>query len=77
MPIELRVEVDYERLRFAYRMHGSAWQWLPQQFDAYVWYDETTAVTPLPTVLDLPVVAVNARLGGLADQVEVERHAVL
>ncbi|MDJ0386960.1 erythromycin esterase family protein [Roseomonas sp. E05] len=23
---------------------------LPQQFDAYVWFDETTAVTPLPTV---------------------------
>ena len=22
---------------------------LPQQFDAYVWFDETTAVTPLPT----------------------------
>jgi erythromycin esterase-like protein len=23
---------------------------LPQQFDAYVWFDETTAVTPLPTI---------------------------
>lgn len=23
---------------------------LPEQFDAYVWFDETTAVTPLPTV---------------------------
>ena len=22
---------------------------LPQQFDAYVWFDETTAVTSLPT----------------------------
>jgi erythromycin esterase-like protein len=22
---------------------------LPEQFDAYVWFDETTAVTPLPT----------------------------
>ena len=22
---------------------------LPGQFDAYVWFDETTAVTPLPT----------------------------
>jgi erythromycin esterase-like protein len=22
---------------------------LPRQFDAYVWFDETTAVTPLPT----------------------------
>ena len=22
---------------------------LPQQLDAYLWFDETTAVTPLPT----------------------------
>jgi erythromycin esterase-like protein len=22
---------------------------LPEQFDAYVWFDQTTAVTPLPT----------------------------
>jgi erythromycin esterase-like protein len=22
---------------------------LPRQFDAYVWFDETSAVTPLPT----------------------------
>jgi hypothetical protein len=22
---------------------------LPGQFDAYVWFDETTAITPLPT----------------------------
>jgi erythromycin esterase-like protein len=28
--------------------HYSAAQ-LPRQFDAYVWFDETTAVTPLPT----------------------------
>lgn len=24
---------------------------MPQQFDAYVWFDETTAVTPLPTAM--------------------------
>jgi xylan 1,4-beta-xylosidase len=35
-PIELRVEVDYERLHFAYRIGGGAWQWLPQQFDASI-----------------------------------------
>ena len=34
---------DTERLS-----HYSAAQ-LPRQFDAYVWFDETNAVTPLPT----------------------------
>jgi xylan 1,4-beta-xylosidase len=29
VPIELRVEVDYERLRFAYRVEEGSWQWLP------------------------------------------------
>jgi xylan 1,4-beta-xylosidase len=43
VPIELRVEVDYERLRLAYRMHGSVWQWLPQQFDASILSDEASA----------------------------------
>ena len=43
MPIELRVEVDYERLRFAYRMNGGVWQWLPQQFDASILSDEASA----------------------------------
>ena len=43
VPIELRVEVDYERLRFAYRMNGSVWQWLPQQFDASILSDEASA----------------------------------
>jgi xylan 1,4-beta-xylosidase len=42
-PIELRVEVDYERLRFAYRMQDGAWQWLPQQFDASILSDEASA----------------------------------
>jgi xylan 1,4-beta-xylosidase len=43
MPIELRVEVDYERLRFAYRMEHGSWQWLPQQFDASILSDEASA----------------------------------
>ena len=52
-PIELRVEVDEERLRFAYRLappnRGSAaagegaWHWLPQVFDASILSDEATA----------------------------------
>ena len=41
--VHLRVEVDYERLRFAYRVEGSDWQWLPQQFDASILSDEATA----------------------------------
>src|SRR4029450_13852551 len=35
-PIELRVDVDYQRLLFAYRIGGGAWQWLPQQFEASI-----------------------------------------
>ncbi len=41
--IELRVEVDEERLRFAWRVEGGEWQWLPQQFDASILSDEATA----------------------------------
>ncbi len=43
--VELRVEVDHERLLFAYRVEGrdAAWQWLPQQFDASILSDEATA----------------------------------
>ena len=39
-PIDLRVEVDDERLWFAYRLAGSAWQRLPQSFDASILSDE-------------------------------------
>ena len=39
-PIELRVEVDYERLRFAHRIAGGDWIWTPQQFDASILSDE-------------------------------------
>ncbi|MDP5277357.1 glycoside hydrolase family 43 protein [Sphingomonas sp. DG1-23] len=41
-PIELRAEVDYERLRFAYRLDGADWAWLPEQFDASILSDEAT-----------------------------------
>jgi xylan 1,4-beta-xylosidase len=42
-PIELRVEVDYERLRFAFRIEGAEnWTWLPEQFDASILSDEAT-----------------------------------
>ncbi len=42
-PIELRVEVDHERLLFAYRIGQGAWQWLPQQLDASILSDEAAA----------------------------------
>jgi xylan 1,4-beta-xylosidase len=43
-PVHLRVETDYERLLFAYRVEGDAeWRWLPQQFDASILSDEATA----------------------------------
>jgi xylan 1,4-beta-xylosidase len=39
-PVHLRVEVDYDRLHFAYRVAGREWCWLPQQFDASILSDE-------------------------------------
>lgn len=39
-PVELRVEVDAERLYFAYRLGQGAWQRLPQTFDASILSDE-------------------------------------
>ena len=43
-PVHLRVEIDYERLLFAYRLEGldSDWHRLPQQFDASILSDEAT-----------------------------------
>jgi xylan 1,4-beta-xylosidase len=43
-PVELRVEVDEERLRFAFRVTGvdRDWRWLPQQFDASILSDEAS-----------------------------------
>lgn len=44
-PVHLRVEVDYERLHFGYRVEtvDKEWRWLPQQFDASILSDEATA----------------------------------
>jgi xylan 1,4-beta-xylosidase len=43
-PIDLRVEVDFERLRFAFRPDGDAdWTWLPERFDASILSDEASA----------------------------------
>jgi xylan 1,4-beta-xylosidase len=42
-PVHLRVEVDYERLHFGYRVEGGKWTWLPQPFDASILSDEATA----------------------------------
>jgi xylan 1,4-beta-xylosidase len=42
--VHLRVEIDYERLRFAYRLDDAgAWTWLQQSFDASILSDEATA----------------------------------
>ena len=38
-PIHLRVDVDFHRLRFAWRC-GKEWNWLPQDFDASILSDE-------------------------------------
>jgi xylan 1,4-beta-xylosidase len=42
--LELRVEVDEERLLFAYRIDDAAreWHWLPQTFDASILSDEAS-----------------------------------
>lgn len=40
LTLELRMEVDYERLLLAYQLNGEAWQWLPQQLDASIVSDE-------------------------------------
>jgi xylan 1,4-beta-xylosidase len=42
-PVQLRVEVDEERLYFGYRLGDGQWQWLPQQFDASILSDEANA----------------------------------
>jgi xylan 1,4-beta-xylosidase len=43
VPVELRVEVDFERLRFGYRIKGQAWTWVPEVFDASILSDEATS----------------------------------
>jgi xylan 1,4-beta-xylosidase len=42
-PIDLRVEVDEERLLFGYRVAGGDWQWLPETLDASILSDEASA----------------------------------
>jgi xylan 1,4-beta-xylosidase len=42
-PIELRVELDFERLHFFYREPDATWVRLPVQFDASILSDEATA----------------------------------
>ena len=42
LAVELRVEVDYDRLHFGYRVSGAEWTWIPQQFDASILSDEAT-----------------------------------
>ena len=41
--LHLRVDVDFERLYFAYRFEGEDWRRLPEQFDASILSDEATA----------------------------------
>src|SRR5690606_19775366 len=43
-PVHLRVDVDYEFLRFAYRFDAAEeWIWLDDLFDASILSDEATA----------------------------------
>jgi xylan 1,4-beta-xylosidase len=44
--VQLRVEVDYERLYFGYKVEGidEEWNWIPQQFDDSILSDEATGV---------------------------------
>jgi xylan 1,4-beta-xylosidase len=41
-PVQMRVEVDDERLHFGYRLGEGTWNWLPQQFDASILSDEAS-----------------------------------
>ncbi|AIT07697.1 beta-xylosidase [Sphingomonas taxi] len=42
-PVELRAQVDHERLRFAFRTGQDAdWRWMPASFDASLLSDEAT-----------------------------------
>jgi xylan 1,4-beta-xylosidase len=43
VPVELRVDVDFERLRFAFRTNKQPWTWVPEVFDASILSDEATA----------------------------------
>jgi len=43
VPVYLRVEVDFERLYFAYRLEGEDWRRLPGHLDASILSDEAAA----------------------------------
>ena len=43
VPVELRVEVDFERLYFAYRIGGGEWSRMPGPLDASILSDEAAA----------------------------------
>jgi len=42
-PIELKVDVDFERMYFSYRVTGGEWTRVPQLFDASILSDEASA----------------------------------
>ncbi|MBI4904127.1 MAG: glycoside hydrolase family 43 protein [Acidobacteria bacterium] len=42
-PLELRADIRYDALRFAYRSPGGEWQWIAQVFDASILSDEASA----------------------------------
>jgi xylan 1,4-beta-xylosidase len=41
--VELRAEIDLERLYLGYRVAGREWEWIPQLFDASILSDEASA----------------------------------
>ncbi len=41
--LELRADIRFDALRFAYRHPGQEWTWLPQTFDASILSDEASA----------------------------------
>jgi xylan 1,4-beta-xylosidase len=43
VPVHLRVEVDYERLYFGYRVEDGEWSWLPGPLDSSILSDEAAA----------------------------------
>jgi xylan 1,4-beta-xylosidase len=43
VPVHLRVEVDYERLLFAFKIGNGEWNWLPGPLDASILSDEASA----------------------------------
>ena len=42
-PVQMRMEVDEERLYFAFRVGDGDWRWMPDHFDASIASDEAAA----------------------------------